>query len=89
MALAIFNHPAVDLTGSEQLFALAVVRDFDAPQVPLSGFNTTPIPESEPVAGFVVKNLAERNDVTGPPGFVKHLIAHLYIAHLLPASGRR
>ena len=89
MALTIRFRPAVDLAGSEQLFALAIVRDFDAPQVPLSGFNTAPIPESETVAGFVVENLAERNDVTGPPGFVKHLIAHLYIAHLLPASGRR
>ena len=89
MASAVFCRPVVNFAGSEQLFTLTVVRDFDAPQVPLSGFNNTPIPESETVAGFVVENLAERNDVTGPPGFVKHLIAHLYIAHLLPASGRR
>ena len=89
MALTICFHPAVDFAGSEQLFALAVVRNFDAPQVSFPGFNTATIPESEPVAGFVVNNLAERNDVTGPPGFVKHLIAHLYIDHLFPTLGRR
>ena len=89
MALTICFHPAVDFAGSEQLFTLTVVRDSDAPQVPLPGFNAAPVTKSEPVAGFIVKDLAERNDVTGPPGFVKHLIAHLYIAHLLPASGRR
>ena len=89
MTFAVSHCPVVDLAGGEQLFALAIVCDLDAPQVLFSRFNDAAVPESEPVTGFIVKDLAERNDVAGPSRFVKHLIAHLNFAHPLPALRRR